>query len=103
MASGGQYVTHTGPTVMPPSYADSWDWGEGSLTEPNMTIENHQPLTALNLLLTKPLETFFLNLNEFVVVLVCSIGEYGAVPQGHLFQLKLNWSLKCSCSLESTP
>ena len=28
MASGGQYVTHIGPTVMPVSYADSWDWGE---------------------------------------------------------------------------
>lgn len=32
MASGGQYVTHTGLTVMPVSYADSLDWGKSSLT-----------------------------------------------------------------------
>lgn len=31
MASGGQYVTHTGLTVMPASYADNLDWGKGSL------------------------------------------------------------------------
>lgn len=28
MANGGQYVTHTGLTVMPASYADSLDWGK---------------------------------------------------------------------------
>lgn len=28
MANGGQYVTRTGPTVTPASYADSLDWGE---------------------------------------------------------------------------
>lgn len=32
-ASGGQYVRHTGPTVMPVSFADSLDLGEGRLTD----------------------------------------------------------------------
>lgn len=32
MASGEQYVTHTGLTVMPASYADSSDWGKSSVT-----------------------------------------------------------------------
>ena len=41
MANGGQYVTHTGLTVMPPSYADSLDWGESSLTDLDMFLTVH--------------------------------------------------------------
>ncbi len=49
MASGGQYVTHTGPTVMPASYADNSDWGEGSLTETDMFHNTRVKMAGGNL------------------------------------------------------
>lgn len=55
MASGGQYVTRTGQTVMPASYADSLDWGEDMFLT---TIHMWRRLvrTAMNSLLTKLLK-----------------------------------------------